>query len=116
MPRGRGRDCQGCFQFDPFWAKVLEEANAMTKEDRDQMNLHLVQQARLEILLNDLRAPPDPDILAAGDGRGLREASPDPIGDERIRRTALPRERWPRPMTDHEHRQPVERRRVAPRL
>src|SRR5262245_62694695 len=107
MPRGRGLDRPGCFQLDPFWAKVLEEANAITKQDRDQVNLHLVQQARVEILLNDLRASPDPDILLAGDGLGLREAGPDPIGDERIRRAALPGERLPRLVSEHEDRQPV---------
>lgn len=57
MRRARGINRPGSFESGLLWTEMLEEANAITKENRDQMNLHLVQQTRHDVLLAGV-APP----------------------------------------------------------
>jgi hypothetical protein len=45
---------------------MLEESSAVAEEDGDDVDLHLVQQSRLQILLDDVRSAPDADVLVAG--------------------------------------------------
>jgi len=58
-----GLDRPRSFQFDLPQGEVLEEANSRTEEDWDEVDLHLVHQARLQVLPHDVCASPDSDVL-----------------------------------------------------
>jgi len=63
-------------------AEVVEEPNAVTKNQRCHVDLQLVEQAGLEILLGELRSSCDQDVSVTGGRSGLLERGFDAVGDE----------------------------------
>ena len=66
--------------------EVVEEASAAPEEHRSDVELELVQEPRRQVLLNNLGAAPEPDVLTV---RGLLrplQRPVDPVGDEVERR------------------------------
>src|SRR5437763_16170414 len=61
---------------------IFEQAHAAAEEHGDHMDLHLVEQPRLQVLLDDLSAAPDRHVLAAGGLTRLLECGFDPVGDK----------------------------------
>jgi hypothetical protein len=93
--------------------EIVEEAFAATKQKRDDVNLHLVNEAGREILLEDLGATAERHILAIGCLACLLESRLDAVGDEKECRASLHGQRLPRVMCEHENRV-VEWRVIAP--
>jgi hypothetical protein len=75
--------------------------------------LQLVQQPGSEVLLEDVGAAPNPDVLLAGGGPGLLKGRLDSVAGEDVGGTALFGWRLGRFVGDHEDRL-AERRRVYP--
>jgi hypothetical protein len=50
MGRPRSVDRARLLQFDPPAAEILEESGAVAEQDGDEVDLHLAQQSRLQIL------------------------------------------------------------------
>jgi hypothetical protein len=61
--------------------EVVEEADAVAEQRRDEGHADLVQQARLEELLRDVGGH-ERDVPVAGDGLRLRQGALDAIGDD----------------------------------
>ena len=93
-------------------ADAGEEARAATEEDRDDVELHLVHQPGGQVLVDDVGASADEDVLVAGGLARLRERRLDFVGDEGERRVRE-RQRLALVMRDDEDRL-VEGRVVAP--
>src|SRR5919198_616664 len=83
--------------------EVVEEASAVPEQHRNDVELELVQEPRRQVLLNDLGAAPEPDVLTVR--RLLRplQRPLDPVGDEVERRTPLHLHRLARMMGEDEH-------------
>ena len=70
-------------------AEVVEQASAAPEEHGNDVQLELVEQPRRQVLVDDLGAAPEQDVLTA---RGLLrqlERPADPVGDEVVGRAAL---------------------------
>src|SRR3954469_17805363 len=77
------------------------------------MELKLIEQARLDVLLRDIRASRNRHVLVAGGVTGKLERRPGAVGHERERRAALLRDRLTRMVRQDEHGV-VKRRVLAP--
>jgi hypothetical protein len=99
---GHARDLLSTREFELAWrdAQMIEEPDATTQEDGNEVNADLVQQTRLDELLGNVRAG-DADILVAGGRLHLGKRALDPIVDEDERGLLL-RDRLP-----HLMREPV---------
>ncbi len=84
MRRAWGINRPGSFESELLWTEMLEEANAITKKNRDQMNLHLVQQTRPDVLLADVRATHDGDDRVPGGRLRLPQGALDSAGHEGV--------------------------------
>src|SRR4029453_8813802 len=62
--------------------EIVEEARTATKQHRNDVQLELVQQSRGQVLLSDVAAAPQHDVLAAGGVVCLLERGLDSVGDE----------------------------------
>ena len=80
----RGLDHAEQFELHVL-ADAVEEPRASTEEDRDDMELDLVHEPRGQVLVDDVGAPADEDVLVAGGFPRLRERRLDPVGDEACR-------------------------------
>jgi hypothetical protein len=63
-------------------ADALEQARAPTEQERHDVQLRLVDVPGRQVLVDDVGAAPDQDVLLAGGGAGLLERRLDPVGDE----------------------------------
>jgi hypothetical protein len=85
--RDAGRlDRPDLLKLDLGAPEVVEEASAVPEQHRNDVELQLVQEPRRQVLLNDLGAAPEPDVLTV---RGLLrplQRPLDPVGDEVERR------------------------------
>src|ERR671923_1265104 len=102
--RDAGRlDRPDLLKLDLGAPEVVEEASAVPEQHRNDVELELVQEPRRQVLLNDLGAAPEPDVLTV---RGLlrpRQCPLDPVGDEVERRAPLHLDRLARVMGEDEH-------------
>src|ERR671937_721671 len=83
--------------------KVVEEASAVPKQYRNDVELELVQEPRRQVLLNDLGAAPEPDILTVRGFLRPLQRPLDPVGDEVERRAPLHLHGIARVMGEDEH-------------
>ena len=93
--------------------EVVEQPGPVSKEDRDDVELHFVDQPCLEVLLSDVRATAQADVLIAGSFPGRLEGGSDSVGDEREAGASLLGNRLAGVVGDDEDRH-VERRIVPP--
>ena len=61
----------------------IEERHTVAQEHRGQVDLELVEQAGLQILLDDARTAGQMDVLVAGSRASLLEGSLDAVGRRR---------------------------------
>src|ERR687892_207537 len=94
-------------------ADVREQPLAVTEQDRDDVELELIDQPRGEVLLDDVGASADHHILAGRGPLGLIERGLDPLGHEDEGGASLHLQGLPRMVGEHEDRG-VEGRVVAP--
>src|ERR1700754_3766774 len=83
--------------------EVVEEARTATEQHRNDVQLELVQQSRCQVLLSDVAAAPQHDVLAAGGLLCLLERGLDSVGDEVERGPSLHLHRITRVMGEDEH-------------
>ena len=82
---------------------AVEQPLAAPEQRRHQIDLHLVDETRREVLLRGVRAAGERDVLSlAAATRALRSAAFDAVGHERERGAAIERERCARVMRQHE--------------
>src|SRR5688500_3199989 len=62
-------------------ADAVEQSLTAAEEYRRDVKLHLVDEAGVEVLLRDFRAPRQRDILPARSTTCLLEGALDPVGD-----------------------------------
>src|SRR4051812_5666543 len=72
---------------------ALEKPGAVAEKHRRQVNTHLVEQSRRQILLRDVRAAADRDVTLAGGEPRLLERGLDAVAHEREAGSALLGER-----------------------
>src|SRR3954451_5321284 len=102
--RDAGRpDGPNLLELDIAAAEVVEEASAAPEEQRDDVQLELVEEPRREVLVDDLRAAPEPHVLAARGLLRLLKRPLDPVGDEVESGAPLHLDRLARVMGDDEH-------------
>src|SRR6185437_13017298 len=82
----------------------LEESFTATEESRHLVDDHFIHEAGIEILLADLGAAGERDVLTARGAPRLDERGLDAVRDKVERRVAVHRERRSRVMREHEHR------------
>src|SRR5919204_6697311 len=90
-------------ELDLGVTEVVEEASAAPEQQRRDMELEHVEEPRRQVLVDDLGAAPEPDVLTA---RGLLrplQRPLDPVGDEVERRSPLHLDRLARVMGDDVH-------------
>jgi hypothetical protein len=93
---------------------AVEQAHAAARDNRDEVDLDLVEQPGLQVLPGEVGATDDQDVLAArGCPRPLQRHL-DALGDEAVGRASVLGHRGPGAVGDDEHRH-RERRVVAPR-
>src|SRR4051812_22991130 len=109
----RRPDCPNLLELDLTAPEVVEEASAAPEEQRDDVQLELVEKPRREVLVDDLGAAPEPHVLAARGLLRLLERPLDPVGDEVESGAPLHLDRLARMMGDDEH-VVVVRRGVSP--
>jgi hypothetical protein len=80
MDRRRGLDHLERLELDVLVAEVLEHAGAAAKEDRDEVDLELVDQPGGDELLADACPTHHPDGPASGGGPGLLQGAVDAAG------------------------------------
>jgi hypothetical protein len=73
MGDGGGRDHPCRFELHRVGPEPVEEADAVAQKRGDQVDLQLVEQSRLQVLLNDARAAGERDVLVAGGCPSLLE-------------------------------------------
>src|SRR3954470_5992678 len=83
--------------------EVVEEASTVAEHHRDDVELKLVQQSRCQVLVGDLGAAPEHDVLAAGGVPCLVERGLDSVGDEMERGPSLHLHRITWVMGENEH-------------
>lgn len=68
LEMGSVRRCNypGIFQFNGFSAYLVEQADARTKQDGDEVNLYLFNEARFQELLGRTRAAANHHISMTG--------------------------------------------------
>ena len=93
--------------------EIIEEAGATTKQKRDDVNLHLVDETGREVLLENLGSATERHVLAIGCLACLLESRLDAVGDEKECRACLHGQWLARVMCEHENRV-VEWRVIAP--
>jgi hypothetical protein len=84
--RGRGDDLD---RLEHRVAHVLQQPLARAEDDRDDVQVQLVEVARGEELLHRACAARDRDVPAAGRRPRLLQRGVDPVGDEREGGAAL---------------------------
>jgi hypothetical protein len=90
--RDAGRlDRSELLEFDLGAAEVVEEASATAEQHRNDVKLELVQEPRRQVLVDDLGAAQEHDILAASGFPCLFKRELDPVGNEVVcRAPAIP--------------------------
>ena len=78
----RGGNHASALEFEVRAFEVVEQPRASSKENRRDVQLHLVDEPRSKELLGDIRATRQSDVLAAGSLFGLRERRLDAVRDE----------------------------------
>jgi hypothetical protein len=76
-------------QFDRLVAEVVEQPPARAEQYRRQVQPEFVDEAGGQVLLDDVGAAADSDVLVSGDRPGLRQGAVDAVGDEGERRRAV---------------------------
>src|SRR5690349_1050926 len=79
-----GLDRAELLELNAGGPEVVEQASAVAEEYWDDVELDLVQQPRRQVLVHDLGAAPEHDVLAAGGVSCLSERGLDSIRDEVI--------------------------------
>jgi hypothetical protein len=79
-----------------------EQALAGSEQDRRNGEVHLVHQARLQVLPDRSDAAAEPHVLILGCVAGTRERFADAFGDEVKRGAAIHRDGWSRMVCEHE--------------
>jgi hypothetical protein len=115
MGRARGLNAPGPSEFDLLQSKILEQSYAVAQQDRDQVDLHLVQESRPQVLSHNVCASPDTHVLPLAAARACSRPVSISIRHEEVRRTALHGQRVPFLVGQHEDR-PANGWRIAPRL
>jgi hypothetical protein len=82
----RRLDSSDLLELDLRSAKVVEEASAAAEQHGNDVELELVEEPRRQVLIDDLSAAPEHDVLAAGGFPRPFERGLDPVGDEVERR------------------------------
>ena len=77
-----GPDHAGELELDRRALEVVEQPLAGAEEDRDHVDMHLVDQPGLQVLLDDARPTAQRHVLVAGRRPSLLEGRLDAVGDE----------------------------------
>ena len=96
MRHSRRVDHSSRFQLDVLVPKPLEQSSSVAEQDRDEVDLHLIEQPGAKDLLGDVRATGHRYVLVSGGCAGPPERRFDPAGDEGERRSTLFRHRLSR--------------------
>src|SRR5919106_6567842 len=99
----RRRDRPNELEAVQIVANAVEEPLPASKEDRCEIDLHLVDEPGREVLLRHLRATGQLYVLPSGRSSRLIERVLDTGGDERERVVALKLQWLARMVSDHEH-------------
>lgn len=59
-----GLDHPGAFELGQLGAEMVEQSDAAAQEQRDQVDLQLVEQPSFEVLLSDIRAASHRAVLS----------------------------------------------------
>src|SRR6266508_1941909 len=88
------------------WRIMLDRfmADAVSEQERGEMDLELVEEPGPQILLGDVRSAGDRDVLLRGGCSSLVERGLDPVGDEGERCSTLLDHRFSRMVREDEHR------------
>src|SRR6266545_2081818 len=84
-------------------AELVEEPDAAAQEHGDEVDLQLVEQPGLQVLLRDVGATRERDVLVPGGRASLLERGFDAVGDEGERGSAFLDDRLTRMMGEDEH-------------
>lgn len=109
MRRVGGRDLAGAAVAELRHVQPGEKMLAGAEQDRRDREMHLVDQAFLQILPDRGDAAADPHILVLGGRLRLFERRMDAVGDEVKRRAAFHQDRRPLVMGEHEDRHVIGR-------
>src|SRR6266571_1927534 len=96
--------------------EAIEEALTGAEEDGHDRDVHLVDKAGLQVLLDRCRAAPQPHVQAARRRESLRQRRFDAVGDEIERCPTLHWNRLARVVSEHEHGMVVRRVGAPPAL
>src|SRR5258708_37460267 len=82
---------------------MVEQALPAAEQYGGDRQVHLVDEASFQVLLDGRRPAPKPDVLSIGRFERSLECRFDAVGDEVERRPALHRDRLMRMVREHEH-------------
>jgi hypothetical protein len=82
---------------------VVEQPDPVAEQHRDEVDQERVEQARVQVLLGELGAARDCDVLALSSGARPLECCFDAGGHERVGGAALLGDRVAGAVGDHEH-------------
>src|SRR5215472_11096836 len=109
----RGRDVLGAPVAELRQIEAGQKRFARAEQRRRNRQVHLVDQARAQILPDGVDAAAEPDVATAGSLAGARKRGMDAIGDEMEGGSSIHGDRCTRMMGQHEGRHVI-RRVVAP--
>ena len=75
-----GLDHARALEVERVTFEVREQADAAAEQNRDHVQMNLVEQVRSEVLLADVGRG-DPDRPVTGDRAGVPQCALDPVGD-----------------------------------